>query len=299
MAQLLHRLDPTGGLVLPALLLCGFTALMLAQTGAPPIQTRGLAAPSTVRITSRSFAYRAVGDYLRDGVPVDGPVILVAAPAPLDIMTFEVSADDYARCVADGNCHAAEPRKRVAGNVPVTGVSFDDATDYAAWLSAATGDVWRLPTIAEWSFAAGSLATDHALLQTTDGRNPADRWLALYENEAAAGIGNASAAPEPMGSFGSNEFGVADLTGTVWEWTADCNARTSLDAAGAIVSAVQSCGVRFLEGRHRTPMSGFIRDGRSGGCSVGAPPDNLGFRLVRDVPWYQALGPMIRGWFGG
>jgi hypothetical protein len=47
--------------------------------------------------------------------------------------------------------------------------------------------------------------------------------------------------------------------------------------------------VRFLEGRHRTPMSTFIRDGRSGGCSVGAPPDNLGFRLVREPHWYERL----------
>jgi hypothetical protein len=42
--------------------------------------------------------------------------------------------------------------------------------------------------------------------------------------------------------------------------------------------------VHAVEGFHRTYMSNFIRDGKSGGCAVGTPPDNLGFRLVRDRP---------------
>jgi formylglycine-generating enzyme required for sulfatase activity len=173
--------------------------------------------------------------------------------------------------------------------MPAIGVSFDDAEDYARWLSAKTGETWRLPDIAEWAFAAGSQAVDHALIKETDAANPADRWLAFYEKEAALGVGNTSALPEPAGTYGENEFGVADMTGTVWEWTSTCNSRVSLDAAGRQIADVQSCGIRFLEGRHRTPMSTFIRDGRSGGCSVGAPPDNLGFRLVREPGWFAKL----------
>ena len=41
-------------------------------------------------------------------------------------------------------------------------------------------------------------------------------------------------------------------------------------------------------------MSTFVRDGRSGGCSVGAPPDNLGFRLVKERPWYAPLLELAR-----
>jgi hypothetical protein len=37
-----------------------------------------------------------------------------------------------------------------------------------------------------------------------------------------------------------------------------------------------------LEGRHRAYMSNFVRDGKSGGCAVGTPPENLGFRLIKD-----------------
>jgi len=43
-----------------------------------------------------------------------------------------------------------------------------------------------------------------------------------------------------------------------------------------------NCGVRVVEGRHRTYVTDFIRDARGGGCAFGAPPSNLGFRLVRE-----------------
>ena len=45
---------------------------------------------------------------------------------------------------------------------------------------------------------------------------------------------------------------------------------------------VVNCGVRVVEGRHRTYVTDFVRDAHAGGCAVGTPPANLGFRLVRD-----------------
>src|SRR5262249_15530112 len=55
-----------------------------------------------------------------------------------------------------------------------------------------------------------------------------------------------------------------------------------LDASGEVATTTVNCGIRVVEGRHRTYMPDFIRDARAGGCSVGTPPRNLGFRLVRD-----------------
>lgn len=293
MPALLRLTDPTHGLLLPALLLAGLGVVLAQQVGLTQFLGSTTAPPTTVTIASHPYSYRASGDYMRAGVPVDGPRVEVAGPEPLEITKYEVTAADYERCVDDGACRPAEPRRKVAGDVPVTGVSFDDAENYAAWLSRQTGATWRLPTVAEWSFSAGSQAVDLALEEETDARNPADRWIAFYEKEAELGIGNTSAVPQPAGYFGENEFGVADIAGTVWEWTSTCNGRVSLDAAGREVSHVEACGVRFLEGRHRTPMSSFIRDGRSGGCSVGAPPDNLGFRLVREASWIDRLARLM------
>ena len=74
-----------------------------------------------------------------------------------------------------------------------------------------------------------------------------------------------------------------DFGGNVWEWTSTCYVRASFTADRVAVEAVtENCGVHVLEGLHRAYMSNFIRDGKSGGCAVGTPPEHLGFRLVRD-----------------
>jgi len=73
-----------------------------------------------------------------------------------------------------------------------------------------------------------------------------------------------------------------DLAGNVWEWTDSCFVRTSLDEKKETVTNV-NCGVRVVEGAHRTYMTDFIRDPKSGGCSQGVPPANLGFRLVVEL----------------
>ena len=275
-------------LALPSLLLAGLLIFIGFQTEA--IRLPGLnfgatmAGPGTVVIVPRPFAYRASGDFVRGTASVDGPLIEIEQPAPLEIMKYQVSAADYAQCVADNACKRADPRRHAAGNLPVTGVSFDDATDYAQWLSRRTGQTWRLPTIEEWAFAAGGKAVDHALGIDTNAADPAERWLYAYERESALST-DGPATPQELGSFGVNEFGVADLSAVVWEWTSTCGSRTTVAATGQALSHVENCGVRYLEGRHRTPMSAFVRDALGGGCSVGVPPDNLGFRLVKEPNW--------------
>jgi formylglycine-generating enzyme required for sulfatase activity len=276
-----------GGIALPSLLLLALVSLIGFQTELLDLPTFASAeeGPETVVVAPRPFAYRAGGDYLRGTASIDGPLIHVDQGRSLEIMRYQVSTADYGVCVADGSCPRAEPRRRGVGNVPVTGVSFDDAEDYAAWLSRRTGEVWRLPTIEEWAFAAGTKATDHALGIETDASDPAERWLLAYAKESALNQ-DGPAAPMPLGTFGENEFGVADLSAVVWEWTSTCASRTTVDLMDRALSHIENCGVRYLEGRHRTAMSKFVDDALGGGCSVGAPPDNLGFRLVRERPWF-------------
>lgn len=275
---------------LPASLLVIGAVLVGMQLGAPVVDFAQAAvpAPETVTLASADFSYRAAGYFLRNGHPVDAPMVEARLDDPLIIMKYQVSAADYAQCVARGACGAAEPRNFGQGDVPVTGVNYEDATAYAAWLSQRTGQDWALPTDEEWAFAAGAGFSDDALNLQGDSTNPAERWLANYEKETAR-ENDAGRIPLQLGSFGVNENGIADMGGNVWEWTQTCHRRVHVDAAGAVLSETPACSIKILDGQHRTPMSFFIRDARSGGCSVGIPPDNLGFRLVRQPAWHERL----------
>ncbi|HEY2138085.1 MAG TPA: SUMF1/EgtB/PvdO family nonheme iron enzyme, partial [Xanthobacteraceae bacterium] len=157
----------------------------------------------------------------------------------------------------------------------------------------------RLPTDTEWAYAAGErfaeTASDSAL------GDPGQRALARYETESSRD-GDVEKVAQPLGTFGINHNGLADVAGNVWEWTDSCFVRSRLDEAGRPSDATTiNCGVRVVEGRHRTYMTDFIRDARAGGCTAGLPPSNLGFRLVRDdgtETLLQRLMARIRNSFG-
>jgi formylglycine-generating enzyme required for sulfatase activity len=100
---------------------------------------------------------------------------------------------------------------------PVTHVAHEDAAAYAAWAGKA------LATEAEWEYAArGGL--DGALFAWGDEERPggqlmANHWQGEFpwENRTARGFEGTS----PVGTFAPNGFGLYDMTGNVWEWTAD------------------------------------------------------------------------------
>ncbi|RAZ90971.1 formylglycine-generating enzyme family protein [Mesorhizobium hawassense] len=243
-----------------------------------------MALAELVTLAPGSFEHPRPGEFLKDNHPAPAPVAKEIIDKPLEIMKFQVTASDYDRCVSDGACKPAD--SRLAGNVPATGVSFLDAQAYANWLSAKTGETWRLPTDIEWAYVAAERFRADIEAGDGDPADPARRWLTLYRNESALGR-KADPEPRPLGAFGANSKGVADVAGNVWEWTSTCYVHATM-SGGAVASSVSNCGVHVVEGFHRTYMSNFIRDGKSGGCAVGTPPDNLGFRLVHDRSFLRA-----------
>lgn len=92
------------------------------------------------------------------------------------------------------------------GDLPVTGVTWRGAVEYCGWLGARTGTSCRVPTAAEWQYAAaGPQRLRWSLGDTFD--------RAAYAPQADA--------PRPVGTTDANAFGLRDMTGNVFEWCAD------------------------------------------------------------------------------
>ena len=212
-------------------------------------------------------------------------------PRTIHVARFEVAIRDWDRCVADGGC-AYQPRKRryQAADHPVTDVSWLDVQQYIRWLSDTTGREFRLPKASEWDFLAKDVVEQEAKKLWDD---PRLAWAADY---ASYGLRRPKAT-HPVGHYGANRQGIHDLDGNVWEWTDTC-----WRGVGSADEATESCGgARVLAGAHRTYQSEFVREVPAGGCSIGFPPSNLGFRVVLDEdpgvkpePMPQALRRMFR-----
>ena len=207
-------------------------------------------------------------------VALEGTVDGSGAARTIHVAKFEVTIADWDRCAADGGC-SFTPRRRPgqSDDHPVTGVSWLDVQQYVRWLSATTGREFRLPMEREWDFLARDVVVQEVKKLWDD---PRLAWAANYANFAK----REKRATEPAGHFGANRQGVHDLDGNVWEWTDSCWRDDAVEGGDR---TPKNCGgVRILAGKHKTWQSEFIRHVPVGGCSVGYPPANLGFRVVLD-----------------
>ena len=263
------------------------------MTSALPSGNREIGAtkdqPALVELQPGTFRYRVAGDFTRAGKPAEAPLATIRIAQPITIMKHQVSSAEYQRCVSEGACRALPTDIAIAADRPAVMVSWRDADAYATWLSRRTGYTYRLPTDEEWAYAAGSRYQDDGL--PVDDSDPSKRWIARYEREADLKKSEIDGAVRPIGAFGTNENGLLDVAGNVWEWTNTCFVRTALHETGKVVSTTANCGVRVVEGQHRAYVTDFIRDARAGGCAAGVPPSNLGFRLVREFTQFMR-------WFG-
>jgi formylglycine-generating enzyme required for sulfatase activity len=275
----LHMID----LARDAVTFLGLPAVAISVMGwmvAQPQPDAGPPLAPTVQLQAGTRDFAQPGEFLLGNHPAAAPVERVAFDR-FEIMKYQVSLIDYDRCVEAGACDPAEPKPSATREVPVTGVSYRDAETYAAWYSRETGQRWRLPTDAEWAYAAAERFAGEAFFGSVDPDNPAKAWIRRYREEAASKR-KPDPQPKVKGHYGANSNGVFDLAGNVWEWTSSCYVRAALSGDGAVVRTNDNCGVHVVEGRHRAYMSNFVRDGKSGACAVGMPPENLGFRLVRE-----------------
>ena len=182
--------------------------------------------------------------------------------APFAIGAFEVTFKQWDACVADGGCSEPEDYARLhQPNHPVRNVSWNDAQAYVEWLSAKTGQAYRLPSDAEWEYAARAgtttpfhfgeeITTDQA---NYDGRVRPREGSPPPSSYVLANPGIYRGEPVPVGSLPANPWGLHEVHGNVWEWTRDCDPESGTGYElgwPADGSAVESgnCRERFYRG---------------------------------------------------
>jgi formylglycine-generating enzyme required for sulfatase activity len=146
--------------------------------------------------------------------PAEQPVHHVSIRKNFAVGRRDVTFVEWDRCVAQSGCKFSPPDQGWGrGDRPVTDVSWDDAQEFVAWLSKTTGKSYRLPTEAEWEYAArGGSTTPY--------------WWGKDVGTARAQCAECGGAEngrtEPSGSFLPNAFGLYDTAGNAAEWVQDC-----------------------------------------------------------------------------
>ena len=130
----------------------------------------------------------------------------------------EVTFAQWDACVADGGCGGYTPDDDEGrGNRPVIYVSWDDIQLFIDWLNARTGGNYRLPTEAEWEYAARAGSTTKYSWGNSIGSNRANCL-----NDGCGESLEYDDRTAPVGSFSANAWGLHDMHGNVWEWVQDC-----------------------------------------------------------------------------
>jgi formylglycine-generating enzyme required for sulfatase activity/predicted Ser/Thr protein kinase len=239
-------------------------------------------------------------------LPFEQPVHPVTIGYSLAAGVYETTVGEFSEFVRENQqelkgCATYDGEWRLHGDVswrnavqgqmsshPVACVSWQDATDYAAWLSKRAGVTYRLPSASEWEYMA------RAGSESLPWRKPADAC-------ANANAADASAAQRypgwktfectdnyvqtaPVGTFAPNAFGVSDTLGNVFEWVQDCW-RDDYALAPHDGSAVQDgdCGQREARGGSWFTTPAFVRPAYRNRFDATYRSSSLGFRLVREV----------------
>lgn len=230
--------------------------------------------PEMVRIPGGTFR---MGDLQGVGDEIERPVRTVRIRS-FAIGKYEVTFEEYDAFALATNHRLPKDGGFGRGRRPVINLSWDEAVAYADWLSKQTGKRYRLPTEAEWEYAARSGAetaywwgNEANLKYANYGRN----WPVTQRKwELTA----------PVGSYKPNTFGLYDMAGNVGEWVQDCS-HGNYKFAPSDGSAWEEgeCKLRRVRGGSFESHPLDIRSAKRDLDVKGVRDYDIGFRLAQDI----------------
>lgn len=232
----------------------------------------GSPGPQMIAMGGGSFSR---GDLQGDGDTDERPPVKIRL-APFAIGIYEVTFREYDQFCEDTGRRKPDDQGWGRGSRPVVNVSWEDARAYTEWLSRRTGQPYRLPTDAEWEYAAragtgsrywwGNEAEPH--------RANCAECSGLWDGEKSA----------PVGRFPANPFGLHDTAGNVFEWVEDCwvDNFAQVSADGKPPPQAE-CGKRVIRGGAWSFPFKEVRSANRWRDFPSRSSDDTGFRLVREM----------------
>ena len=234
--------------------------------------------PELVVVPAGAFR---MGDLSGGGDVDERPARTVTIPRAFAIARYETTFAEWDACVAAGACRQGVDDVGFGrGRRPAMLVGWADARAYAGWLSRRTGKPYRLPSEAEWEYAAraGSDTRFPWGDEVGSGQANCDQCGSRWDDSRTA----------PAGSFPANAFGVHDMVGNVYEWVADC-AAPSYEGAPSDGSAHDAsagdgdCEWRVMRGGSWLSLPRASRPANRVRNPAGFRDVHTGFRVARSL----------------
>ncbi len=192
------------------------------------------------------------------------------------VMATEVTFTLWNACVIAGECNQqANIEAWNRDNSPIVGVSYLDIVEqFIPWLNKTTGEVFSLPSEAQWEYAAKAGSSTKYVWG-----NDIDCLQARFSQ--FSGVCGNERKTTQVKSFAANEFGLYDMYGNVWEWTQDCwhnNYRGAPKDGSAWLN--ENCDTGVIRGGSWLNQASFLRATFRSRYSRSARSNANGFRLV-------------------
>jgi formylglycine-generating enzyme required for sulfatase activity/serine/threonine protein kinase len=190
----------------------------------------------------------------------------------------EITFTQWDACVDGGGCtYKPHDEGWGRGNRPVINVSYKDiAGEFIPWINKTTGNSYRLPSEAEWEYAARAGRTSRYSWGYTINCSQARYGYLSGECKKRQNT-------DRVKSFLANPFGLHDMHGNVWEWTQDCwNDNYSSAPNSGEAWNKGDCSQRVLRGGSWLSRPDALRSAYRFRNSTTVRNNDLGFRLAQD-----------------